>query len=116
MVLMSSAASWSYTAKATLWPLLGRDDWTGAITFGPPTVFDCDYQAESVRMTDDKGVEFTTRQFIFTEKDDIKQGDRVLIGEHVDPSPITAGAFEVRSVTRWADTFDRVADDFRVAT
>jgi len=113
---MSQAAAWSYTHKATHWPMTGRDDWTGVVTFGPPVTFDCDYKAESVRMTDTKGVEFTSRQIIYTEKADIVQGDRVLIGEFTEASPLSAGAFEVRAVTRFADTFDGLADDFQVAT
>jgi hypothetical protein len=113
---MSAAAAWSYTSKATLWPLLGRDDWTGALLFGPPVVFACDYSAESLRLTDDAGVEFTTRQVLFTEFATAKQGDRVLIGESAEADPIAAGAFEVRAVTRYADTFDLAADDFRIAT
>jgi hypothetical protein len=113
---MSAAASWSYTSKATHWPLTGRDDWTGAKTFGAPVTFACDYSAESVRMTDDKGVEFTSRQILHTERSSIKQGDMVLIGESAAADPVAAGAFEVRSVTRYADTFNLQADDFRVAT
>ena len=113
---MSSAAAWSYTARATLWPWLGRDDWSGVETFGPPEVFDCDYSAEAKRMTDAKGVEFVTRQIIYTERDDIKQGDRVLIGESVEVNPIAAGALEVRAITRSADTFERLFDDFEIAT
>ena len=113
---MSASANWSYTAKATVWPWLGRDDWTGLEQFGPPQVFDCDYSAESKRMTDAKGVEFTTRQIIYTERADIKQGDRLLIGESVLASPIAAGALEVRMVKRDADTFERVADDYQVMT
>lgn len=113
---MSASAAWSYTAKATLWPLTGFDDWTSAKTYGPPVVIDCDYSAESKRMTDANGIEFTTRQIIYTERDDIKQGDYILIGESAAASPIAAGAFEVRAITRDADTFDRVADDYRVMT
>lgn len=112
---MSAAASWSYTSQATHWPLTGVDDWTGAKTYGAPVVFACDYSAESVRMTDANGVEFTSRQIIHTERASITQGDMVLIGEH-SGDPLTAGAFEVRAVTRFADTFDGLADDFKVAT
>lgn len=113
---MSSAASWSYTSKATLWPLLGRDDWNRAPTFGAPVVFACDYSAESIRMTDDRGQEFTTRQVLHTERAGIKQGDMVLIGVSDVSTPQVAGAFEVRAVTRYADTFEQKADDYRVAT
>ncbi|WP_241660722.1 hypothetical protein [Variovorax guangxiensis] len=113
---MSQAARFSYTSLATIWPTLGRDDWTGLTTYGSPQSFFCDYSAESVRMTDAKGVEFTTRQVIHTERADIKQGDMVLIGESALASPLAAEAFEVRAVTRFADTFDNVADDFKVMT
>lgn len=113
---MSSLANWSYTAKATLWPRTGRDDWSAVATFGAPVSIDCDYSAEAVRMTDDRGVEFTTRQILFTERADIKQGDMVLIGVSALADPIAAGAFEVRSVKRDADTFERLADDFKVFT
>jgi hypothetical protein len=112
---VSAVASWSYTSKATHWPLTGFDDWTGGKTYGPPVVFACDYSAESKRMTDANGIEFTTRQIIYTELDTIVQGDMVLIGEHVT-DPVTSKAFEVRMVTRDADTFDQLADDFTVAT
>lgn len=115
---MSASASWSYTSTATLWARYERDDWTGVDTYSEPVLFMCDYSAESVRMTDGKGVEFTTKQVIHTERADIKQGDMVLIGEDgrgwLDPA--AAGALEVRSVSRFADTFDQAADDFKIAT
>lgn len=116
MPCMSSAARWSYTATATLWAFLSRDDWTGAVVYGPPEVIACDYSSESKRMTDALGVEFVTRQILWTERADIKQGDRVLIGVSVALDPVAAGALEVRAVTRDADTFQRVADDYTVAT
>lgn len=113
---MSAAAAWSYTAVATLWPLLGRDDWTGAVTYGAPQTVACDYSAKAERRTDALGVEFTTRQIIYTERADIKRGDRIVIGTSVSLDPVAAGAAEVRSVQRYADTFDRLADDYEVAT
>jgi hypothetical protein len=114
---MSAAASWSYTATATLWPWLGRDDWTGAETFGPPVPIACDYAVKAERRTDDRGVEFVTRQVIYTERADIKQQDRILIGDYSGQlDPLSAGALEVRAVNRSADTFDRLADDYEVLT
>ncbi len=83
--------------------------------YGPPVVFDCDYQAKSTRMTDSNGIEFTSRQIIYTERSTITQGDMVLIGQHTT-TPTTAKAFEVRAVTRYADTFQQLADDYEVAT
>lgn len=113
---MSAAAAWSYTAVATLWPLLGRDDWNGSVTYGAPQAVACDYSAKAERRTDALGVEFTTRQIIYTERADIKRGDRIVIGTSASLDPVAAGAAEVRSVQRYADTFDRLADDFEVAT
>lgn len=112
---MSSASSWSYTSTATHWPKTSFNDWDGVATFGAPVTFACDYSAESVRMTDAQGVEFTSRQIIHTERPSIVQGDMVLIGEHTG-DPVTAKAFEVRAVTRYADTFEQVEDDYKVAS
>lgn len=114
---MSATASWSYTATATLWPWLGRDDWTGVESFGGPVLIACDYAAKAERRIDGRGVEFVTRQVIYTEHAGIKQQDRILIGDHsAQPDPLAAGALEVRAVNVSADVFDRVADDVEVLT
>lgn len=115
MARMSSAASWAYTATATFWPRLGRDAWSGVETFGSPVQIACDYSAKAERVTDAKGVEFVARALIYTERSDIKQGDRILIGSSIVSTPIAAGAMEVRAVDRFGDTLERKADDFRVA-
>lgn len=119
---MSASAAWSYTAKATHWALLGRDDWSGQLSFAPPVLFDCDYKSEAVRSSDaggtspDTGVELALRQVIYTEHSTVKQGDYVLIGESTLMDPLAAGAAEVRTVVRDADTFQREADDYRILT
>jgi hypothetical protein len=113
---MSAAANWSYTATATLWPWLGRDDWTGVESFGPPELIACSYSAKAERRTDGRGVEFVTRQLIYTERADIKQQDRILIGSHAGADPLAAGALEVRAVQRHHDVFDGLADDWEVST
>ena len=113
---MSAASAWSHTGTATLWALLGRNDLTGVKTYAAPVAFACDYSAEAKRVTDARGMEFTTRQIVYTERDDITPGDMVVIGASSDADPIAAGAFEVRAVTRDADTFDGVADDYTVFT
>jgi hypothetical protein len=111
---MSSVARWSYTAAATAWPLQAREDWSGARTFGAPVQFACDYGGEERRATDAKGLEFTARLTVYTERSDIKPGDMVAIGAHSGADPVAAGAVEVRAVQRDADTFERMADDFAV--
>ena len=114
---MSAAAAWSYTSIATWWPYLGMDDWTGLATYGAPITISCDYKSESVRATDQRGVEFITSQILYTEFSGAKYGDRLLIGEHTSVSdPVAYGALEIKSVTRYADTFDLVADDYKLMT
>lgn len=113
---MSSIAAWSYTRKATHWPRLSRDDWSGVQTWGTPVVFACDYMAKAERRTASNGEEFTTRFVIHTERDSIKADDMVLVGESSALDPVAAGAQEVKGVTRFSDTFEQVRDDFEVLT
>lgn len=113
---MSAAAAWSLTNTATHWAQAGFDDWTGARTWAAPVAFACDYKAEARTMTDATGQEFVSRQVLYTERATVQPGDMVLIGTHAGADPVAAGAAEVRSVTRFADTFDQQADDFVVAT
>lgn len=111
---MSSAARWSYTATATLWPALAADGWSGAQQYGAPVPIACDYASKSMTRRDARGREIVVSQVIYTERADVKQGDRVLIGASTATDPIAAGAREVLDVARNADTFDRLADDFEV--
>lgn len=114
---MSAAANWSHTATATLWPWLGRDDWSGAETFGTPQLIACDYAVKAERRTDDLGVEFVTRMVVYTERAGIKRSDRILLGDHLaQANPLAVGALQVRAVHVSADVFDRHADDVEVLT
>ncbi len=113
---MSSAARWSYTATATLWPLLARDGVSGGAQYGAPVPVRCDYASKSMTRRNAQGREIVVSQVIYTERADIKQGDRVLIGASTAADPIAAGAVEVLDVARNADTLDRKADDFEVMT
>lgn len=113
---MSSAAAWANTSKATHWPRTGFDDWTRQATYGAPVTFDCDYSAEAKTMIDDTGAEFVTRQILYTEKANIRRGDYVAIGEFTATDPTVIDAQEVRSVKRFADTFENVTEDVVVYT
>ena len=113
---MSSAAAWANTAVATLWPLVNPPDWSGAPAFGAPEPFSCDYIGKTMMATNSAGREFVSRLQLFTERADIKEGDRVLIGWTTEANPVAAGSFEVKAVTRYGDTFERVADDYVVLT
>jgi hypothetical protein len=113
---MSAAAAWSYTAKATLWPLLSRHAGTRAPTYGAPVQIDCDYSSESTTMVDQAGDPLAVQQVIYTERADIKHGDMLLIGVSALADPVAAGARRVGAIGRDADTFDRKADDYKVGT
>jgi len=113
----TTSASWSYKQTATLWPLTGRDEWTGAVTHGAPALFLCDYAEDDVRMRSASGEEFTSKLLIYTSLPGVKQGDMVKIGASGVADPFAAGAEEVRAVRTWADTFRAEGDpDFRIAT
>ena len=43
-------------------------------------------------------------------------GDYLLIGVSTEADPVVAGADEVRQVIRYADTFERLADDYAILT
>jgi hypothetical protein len=113
---MSSVASWSYTAKATIWPAMPRDGWDGSSSFGAPVVVDCDYRSEAKLMRDAKGEEFVSALSVFTEYAAGKPGDMLALGDHSASALPAATARPVRVVGRDADTFERVADDFTVVT
>jgi len=53
---------------------------------------------------------------IWTEFADADTGDYILIGQSSEVDPITAGADEVMQAIRYADTFDRTADDYAIIT
>lgn len=113
---MSSAAAWANTAVATLWPLIAHAEWDGAASFGMPVSFECDYQGKTMLAKNSAGREFTSTQQIYTERADIKEGDRVLIGLSTEVDPVAAGASEVKGITRYGDTFERLTDDYVIHT
>ncbi|GKX40428.1 hypothetical protein WCT81_04840 [Pectobacterium versatile] len=111
---MSEIARWSYTAKATIWPLADTDRY-GKPTFGVPVVIDCDYGGDGKRGSASFGLEFVVKNTFWTEYAVAKVGDMIALGEHADTTPV-ADADEVRHIIRYADTFERTADDYAVIT
>lgn len=120
---MSSAANWSYTAKATLWRNLGKDEYGDPLGYAAPEVFLCDYQGGlSAKITNasaslgNLGFERVVKNTVWTEYANAATGDYLLIGESSEDDPIAAGADEIQQVIRYADTFERVTDDFAIIT
>ncbi|HCC6819947.1 TPA: hypothetical protein N2993_005423 [Klebsiella pneumoniae] len=113
---MSSAASWSYTAKATIWRNLGVDEYGDSLGFSPPEVILCDYEGGVSKRIGGIGAEIVAKNTIWTEYAIAKNGDYILIGESASSDPYSVDADEVRQVIRFADTFERIADDFAILT
>ncbi|HAY4182988.1 TPA: hypothetical protein JZ819_000312 [Escherichia coli] len=116
---MSSIASWSYTAKATIWRkgAGGRDENGDPINgYEAPVVIMVDYEGGLSKRIGNLGAEIVVKNTVWTEFALAATGDYLLIGVSAEADPVVAGADEVRQVIRYADTFDRVADDFAILT
>lgn len=107
---MTATANWSYTAEATIWCSLGTDEWNKP-SFDAPITIACDYGGNA-----DVGREFVVKDTVWTEYAEAKEGDYLLIGVSTEANPIDAGADEIKHIIRYADTFDRVADDYALIT
>lgn len=114
---MSSLANWSYTAQATIWKKLeGQNEYGDPLGFDVPLVIFCDYQGGLSKRVGDIGGEKVVKNTIWTEYALADTGDYILIGVSTGADPIAAGADEIMQAIRYADTFDRLADDFAIIT
>ncbi|WP_368301287.1 hypothetical protein [Kluyvera sichuanensis] len=116
---MSSTANWSYTAKATIWRKGpgGKDEYGDPINgYAAPEVIMCDYEGGLSKRIGNLGAEIVVKNTVWSEYALAAAGDYLLIGESANVDPVAAGADEVRQVIRYADTFDRIADDYAILT
>lgn len=86
---MSSTANWSYTAQATIWRCLGRNE-DGILTFDRPVVIKCDYGMNARKGSLDIGRECVIKNTIWTEYGKASVGDYLLIGKSSEADPISA--------------------------
>lgn len=118
---MSSIASWSYTAPCTIWRSLGMAE-NGDSSWSGPEIIMCDYQGGmQVSPTTSAGIggmglEVIVKNTFWSEFSEAKKGDYILIGESDISDPTEAGADEIVQVIRYADTFERTADDYAILT
>lgn len=114
---MSSVANWSYTATATIWRKLeGNDEYGDPLGYAEPEQILCDYEGGLSKKLASLGAEIVVKNTVWTEFTDAGSGDYLLIGESDNPDPVAAGADEIRQVIRYADTFERLADDWALLT
>lgn len=76
---MSSLASWSYKAVATVRPWLGEDTEQGGEVFGEPYEILCSWEAGGKERRDANGQEFVPRFELWTEANTPKHQDRITI-------------------------------------
>lgn len=115
VVPLSELANWSYTAPCTIWRNLGQGEY-GPLGYSDPEIIMCDYQGGLSAKIGDIGTEITVKNTFWTEYTLARKGDYLLIGESSEADPIAAGADEVMQVIRYADTFERTADDWAIIT
>lgn len=120
---MSSLASWPYTARATIWRSLGKSESGDPLGYTSPVVIDCDYQGGLSRKIagvsaslGNLGNEVVVKNTFWTEYAETEAGDFIFIGESAEADPLIAGADQILQVIRYADTFERIADDYVLIT
>ncbi|HAW6283846.1 TPA: hypothetical protein JLK36_002235 [Escherichia coli] len=114
---MSSVANWSYTATATIWRKLeGNDEYGDPLGYAEPEQIMVDYIAGLSAKIGSLGTEIVVKNTFFTEYALANEGDYIFIGESTVADPVEAGADEIRAVTRWGDTLERLADDWALIT
>jgi len=114
---MSSVANWSFTATATIWRKLeGTDEYGDPLGYAPPEQIMVDYEGGLSKRIGSLGAEIVVKNTVWTEFALAEAGDYLLIGISTEADPVVAGADEVRQVIRYADTFERLADDYAILT
>ncbi|WP_150344255.1 hypothetical protein [Enterobacter ludwigii] len=114
---MSEIARWSYTATATIWRKLeGNDEYGDPMGYAVPEQIMVDYEGGLSKRIGSLGAEIVVKNTVWTEFALATAGDYLLIGVSTEADPVVAGADEVRQVIRYADTFERLADDYAILT
>lgn len=114
---MSEISRWSYTATATIWRKLeGNDEYGDPMGYAEPEQIMVDYEGGLSKRIGSLGAEIVVKNTVWTEFALATAGDYLLIGVSTEADPVVAGADEVRQVIRYADTFERLVDDYAILT
>lgn len=106
---MSKTANWSYTNTATIRPYIGRKDYTGEEVYGDEYEIACTWEAKSEQARDDRGIEFVTRNIIYTEDLRPKKLDLIRLS--------TSDKWEeIRDRSEWDMSFFGEDPDVRLTT
>lgn len=113
---MSATGNWPATAIATYWKSLGIDEGGDSLGFAEPVQVMCDYGGDVTAQLAALGISIVVKMTFWTEFPSAAKGDYMMIGASTTSDPLEAGADEVMHAIRWADTFDRIADDYAIIT
>lgn len=106
---MSATANWSYTNKATVWPLTEQNGgWDNNLTYGDPYTIDCTWKGGGETAIDNQGQEFVSKMTFYHEDDRVKFGDLIAMGEGTDISLADA----IRSHAEFDMSFFAEAPDY----
>lgn len=103
---MTALARWSYTQPCTIWHLVGKDK-NGKPTFSAPESIMCDYGFDKNTSTDAKGNEIVQKNTFWTEHQNGKVGDYIMLGTVTGLDPLAAGANQILNVKNFGNTFIR---------
>lgn len=76
----------------------------------------CDYGGGLSARIGNIGTEIVVKNTFWSEYPEAKKGDYLLIGESSEVDPMAAGVDEVMQAIRYADTFERLTDDWAIIT
>lgn len=113
---MTEIARFSYTHPCTIWHLTGKDKY-GKPTFSDPESIMCDYGFDKNTNTDAKGNEIVQKNTFWTEHQDGRVGDYIMLGKISRTDPLAAGANQILNVKNYGSTFDPTdLPDFALVT
>lgn len=105
---MSKIASWSYTSRATVKPMIGIDHFSGGLDYGESYAIDCTWISKHELLRDEKGEEFVSSSLIFTEDQRPKPHDMIRINDGFSDFQ------EIRSREGFDMSFFAEATDFKL--
>lgn len=106
---MSSIARWSYKNTAQVRTRTGTNQRTGETTYSEPYTIACGFTGESTQQRDNDGMEFVSRNIIWTEDARPKFRDFILINGETEWE-------EIRSRTIWEMNMFEDVPDYRLIT
>lgn len=111
---MTSIPAWTYIHQCTIWRATprGTDE-----PYLAPEVIMCDYGFDAKNSTDNRGNEIVQKNTFWTEYQNAKIGDWILLGVSTETDPLEAGADKILNVMNYGNTLEPAGlPDFALVT